>query len=192
MERHGKARWTATIVIVVLFIAACRGSEVRRTATDRWKVRTFFDIGMRIDIPRNATVDSDPAFGLAVRLHPVSARGLHVAETQYLVTLKAERMSRSAFHEPNAGSTPAAREKQWEQWTEARHEQLSVFEEGEVSFYRYDARCAGDEVLRVDVTVRNLVSDGVPKHKAEDDRTIRRMLGSLQCFEPTEPRVSRE
>lgn len=195
MQTHGKAAWTAAIVFIALFIAACRGSEVRRSATDRWNVKTFADIGMRMDVPRGAKVDSDPSFGLIVWLHAVRPAALRIAETQYLLTFKAERVPLSEFSERLQSfpqTAPGTPEKQWERWVEERHEKISVLEQGDVSFYRYDAKCAGDEVLRVDVTVRNLVVEGVQKHKAEDDRTVRRMLSSLQCLEPAAPRVSRE
>ncbi|MFZ2490370.1 MAG: hypothetical protein WA208_02700 [Thermoanaerobaculia bacterium] len=142
-------------------------------------------LGIQIEIPRDAEVDSDRSFGLTVRLHGVPPGTLELADTQYLVTVKVERTSESTYTE-NLDSlrrnVPRTPNTEWRYWMEERHPTISELDRGEFSYYRYDTACSGDELLRADVELRNLIADGLARYKAEDDRTIRRILGSLKCL----------
>lgn len=94
MSNPAAVRRAMAIVLVAVLVAGCRGSsELDRTGLDRWKARTFAKIGMRMDIPADAEFDSDPSFGLTVRLHPVRPPTLKLADTRYLITLHVERTS---------------------------------------------------------------------------------------------------
>lgn len=68
---------------------------------------------------------------------------------------------------------------------EERHAAIDELDRGEHAYYRYDVSCGGQEILQAEAEIWHLIVDGARKHKAEDDRAIRRMLASLQCLDPT-------
>ncbi len=172
----------AAVIVAMLFVSGC-GGQLRRTNNTEWKLHTLSDIGIQIEVPAAAEVESDLSFGLVVRMHALSPPSFTLADTQYLLVLRTKRAKETELADQLQllkDNVPRTRENEWRYWMTERHAAIAVSDHGEYSYYRYDRDCVGGVVLRADVELRHL---STPVFDSDDDRTIRRMLQSLRCVD---------
>lgn len=168
------------LVSAVLSLNGC-GGQLRRTSTDQWK--TFSDSGVQIEVPADANVDGGPS-GPIVQMHPLSPPTFTLADTQYLLVLRVQRMPEAEIVDQLRllnENVPRTADNEWRYWMTERHATIAVSDHGEYSYYRYDRDCGGGNVLRADVELRH--ASKPDQFDTADDRAIRRMLQSLRCID---------
>ncbi len=173
------------MVVLVLLSGGCDGPGLRRTPTKRWEVRTFQAEGLRLQIPAGSKVAHNPAFGVHVELHPLAPPWFRLKDTQYFVTVQAERKEGQLLQEDRESlmrDVQRTEENEFQFWSAAEHPVVAARRGDHYSHYRYDVKCAGGDVVWLNAEVRHPVVNGSPKFQLEDDAIVRRILNSAQCL----------
>lgn len=173
------------IVVLVLVGAGCDGPGLRRTSATRWEMKTFRAEGLSLQIPAASKVAHDPAFGVHVDLHPLAPPWFRLEDTRYFVTVQAERKKGQLLQEERESlmrDVQRTEENEFQFWSAAEHPVVGTRRGQAYSYYRYDVKCAGGDVVRLSAEVRHPLVDGSPKFQAEDDAIVRRILNSAQCL----------
>jgi hypothetical protein len=173
------------IMVLVLLSAGCDGLGLRRTSTKRWETRTFRAEGLRLQIPAGSKVAHDPAFGVHVELHPVAPPWFRLEDTRYFVTVQAERKERQLLQDERESlmrDVQRTEDNEFQFWSAAEHPIVGERRGDHYSYYRYDVKCAGGDVVQLSAEVRHPVVDRSPKFQAEDDAIVRRIPNSAQCL----------
>lgn len=179
-------RVMVAIVVLGLVAAGCDGPGVRRASSKRWEMRTFRDEGLSLKIPAGTKVDYHPSFGVTVRLNPLASQGFRLQDTQYFVTIHAERKSGQLLQDERVSMTRDVQrtpENEFQFWSAAEHPLVVTRRGNGYSYYRYDVKCVGGDVVRLNAEVRHPILNGSAKFESKDDAIVRRILNSTKCVE---------
>lgn len=129
-------------------------------------------------LPSASKVKHHPAFGVSVSLHPDPPPLFRLADTSYLILIHAERRQAQEIAEEFVLHRTSS--SRFQKWSASPHPVISVLEEGDYSYYRYDVLCGGREVLSMNAEVNRRI-EGSVEVWAQDDQIVRRILGSAKC-----------
>lgn len=120
-----------------------------------WIIKEFPSMGIQVEVPKESYVDdqflnsSKPPIALYINLYPVRAARYLLADTQWLLSIKIERMKKEEFDKEivNLWRGRSDEEKRFWQWKFSFTPKLQQFNDDKVFYFRRDIACSNGDIL---------------------------------------------
>ncbi|HYC60811.1 MAG TPA: hypothetical protein VEK79_14710 [Thermoanaerobaculia bacterium] len=152
-----------------------------------WDEKHFGEAGVKFEAPAPLCAERESVTSFSIGIHSVEPpAGVH-DDTTCIVTIAGDRMTSDAFEQQQKSLRMVVPDdpvqRRLREWLSAFHDTIDRIDNKDYANYRYDLRCTNGDVLRASAEVLHVYQNGVSVHDAEDEKTVRRILGSLKCVE---------
>ena len=185
-------RHAVSLTLLISFtsiIAACHEPGLERTSFDEWEVKELPRLGARVEVPVDYYYGGvDFPAQSSFLMHPVwPPRGV-IDEPRCILEVDLYRRSPEEV-ERHQASVDKKRVNEEEgvfwRWMHAVHHTVDRYDFGNQMVFRYDVACPNDDILVVDAVTRKMGGEKAQEWLEEDEKAIRRILESVECFEQT-------
>jgi len=179
------------LILLSSISAACHEPGLQRTSFDEWKVEVHHLLGARIEVPVDYFYSGgDSRSEAGYLMHPVwPPRGV-IDEPMCILEVRMIRRSLEEVRRRQASVEKKRvdeEEKVFWRWKYSRHDSIDSFDTGGQVIFRYDVACRHDSILVIDGVTRKVGGEKAKEWLEEDEKAIRRILASVECFDQMPP-----